>query len=90
LIQVRVTDTPRVSVAKPVAAPEVAFVTLYRNQPMHVAGLRNGAQLTLTRVDSYPAGVWHGIFKVPRRVYGDGKVYGYSGTFAAKWCQLTS
>lgn len=32
--------------------------------------------------------VWHGVFTVPQRAYGDGKVYGYNGTFAAKWCDL--
>jgi hypothetical protein len=90
LIQVHVTDKPRAGIAQPVANPQVAFLTIYRNPavPTHIAGLKNGAQLRFTRVDSYPGGVWHGTFKVPRRYYGDGKLYGYSGTFAAKWCQL--
>jgi hypothetical protein len=90
LIQVHVTDVPRVRVGRQTVDPQVAFLTIYRNPrvPTHIAGLRQGAQLTFTRVDSYPGGVWHGSFKVPRRVYGDGKLYGYSGTFAAKWCQL--
>jgi hypothetical protein len=39
-------------------------------------------------MDSFPGGVWHGIFKVPQRYYGDGTLYGYNRTFAAKWCQL--
>jgi hypothetical protein len=91
LIQVHVTDKPRVNVTRPVANPQVAFLTIYRdpNAPPHVAGLKEGAQLKFTRVDSYPGGVWHGLFKVPRRYYGDGKLYGYNGTFAAKWCQLS-
>ena len=90
LIQVHVTNSPRVNIARPVASPQVAFLTIYRNSavPTHIAGLKHGAQLRFTRVDSYPGGVWHGTFKVPRRYYGDGKLYGYSGTFAAKWCQL--
>ncbi len=90
LIQVWVTDKPHVTVGAPMAGPQVAFLTVYRNanRPTHVAGLKSGAQLMFTRVDSYPKGVWHGIFKVPRNVYGDGKVYGYNGTFAAKWCEL--
>jgi hypothetical protein len=90
LIQVHVTSLPRVSVVRPVADPQVAFLTIYRNPnvPLHVAGLKHGAQLKFTRVDSYPGGVWHGAFKVPRRYYGDGKLYGYNGTFAAKWCEL--
>jgi hypothetical protein len=89
LIQVNVTSKPRVSVGVPVADPQVAFLTVYRDPkvPMHVAGLKHGGQLTFTRVDSYPGGVWHGTFKVPRRLYGDGKLYGYNGTFAAKWCE---
>jgi hypothetical protein len=90
LIQVHVTDSPRVNIARAVANPQVAFLTIYRNPavPTQIAGLKHGAQLRFTRVDSYPGGVWHGTFKVPRRYYGDGKLYGYSGTFAAKWCQL--
>ena len=90
LIQVHVASTPSVAVG-PVRDPQVAFLTIYRNPktPEHVSGLRNGAQLTLTRIDSYPGGVWHGSFKVPQRIYGDGKVYGYNGTFAATWCQIS-
>jgi hypothetical protein len=90
LIQVHVTDEPRVNVGRPTPEAQVAFLTIFRNPkvPTKIAGLRHGAQLTFTRVDSYPGGVWHGVFKVPRRVYGDGKLYGYNGTFAAKWCVL--
>lgn len=88
LIQVYVTNEPHVPVGRPVSDPQVAFVTIYPTKPMHVAGLKQGARLTFTRVDSYPGGVWHGIFKVPHRIYGDGELYGYSGTFAATWCQL--
>jgi hypothetical protein len=32
--------------------------------------------------------VWHGYFAVPKKVYANGELYGYSGTFAAKWCQV--
>lgn len=90
LIQVYVTGEPRVNVGRPMADPQVAFLTVYRDPttPMHVAGLKHGASLTFTRVDTYPGGVWHGLFEVPRRVYGDGKLYGFKGTFAAKWCEL--
>ncbi len=90
LIQVHVTDQPRVNIRRPVADPQVAFLTIYRNPqvPTHIAGLKHGARLSFTRVDSYPGGVWHGTFSVPRRYYGDGRLYGYNGTFAAKWCQL--
>jgi len=90
LIQVHVTGAPRVPIGSPVAGAEVAFVTVSPNPktPPHVAGLRNGAKLTFTRLDTYPRGVWHGTFSVPRREYADGNVYGYKGTFAAKWCQL--
>jgi hypothetical protein len=66
------------------------FVTHYADthRPLHDAGLRQGVKLVLTRVDSYPGGVWHGRLTVPTKVYGDGKVYGYRGTFAAGWCDL--
>jgi hypothetical protein len=89
LIQVHVTSEPRITVGS-VADPQVAFLTVYRNPkvPTHIAGLKEGAKLKFTRVDSYPGGVWHGVFQVPRRRYGDGMVYGYNGTFAAKWCEL--
>ena len=84
------TSEPRVSVGIPVADPQVAFITVFRNPkiPTKIAGLKEGAKLTFSRVNSYPGGVWHGVFQVPRRVYGDGKLYGYNGTFAARWCDL--
>lgn len=90
LIQVFVTSKPRVYVGRPMADPQVAFLTIHRNPnvPEHVAGLKHGAQLTFTSVDSYPGGVWRGVFQVPFRIYSDGKLYGYKGTFAAKWCEL--
>lgn len=90
LIQVHVTGAPRIPLGSPVAGAQVAFLTVFRNPktPTQVAGLKSGAKLTFTRVDSYPGGVWHGTFTVPRREYANGKVYGYKGTFAAKWCEL--
>ena len=90
LIQVHVTSTPRVHIGRPMAGPEVAFVTIYKKKPEHVAGLKHGAQLTFTSVNSFPGGVFRGKFKVPTRIYGDGKLYGYNGTFAAKFCQVSS
>jgi hypothetical protein len=90
LIQVYVTNQPHVSVNQQVTDPQVAFLTIFKdpNIPTKVAGLKNGARLMFTRVNTYPRGVWHGVFKVPQGVYGDGKVYGYNGTFAAKWCDV--
>jgi hypothetical protein len=90
VVQVYVTNKPLVHVGKPMPGAQVAFVTVFQkaNTPEHVAGLKQGAQLMFTSVDSYPGGVWHGVFKVPTRTYGDGKVYGYDGTFAARWCDL--
>jgi hypothetical protein len=88
LIQVYVTGRPRVYVQRPMADPQVAFVTVFANKPEQISGLKHGGQLTFTRVDSYPGGTWYGAFKVPTRTYGDGKVYGYKGTFAAAWCEL--
>lgn len=88
LIQVHVTSVPRVHVARPMPDAQVAFLTIYRSTPEHVAGLKHGATLTFRSVDSYPGGVWSGTFTVPTRIYGDGKTYGYRGTFAAKFCEL--
>ena len=90
LIQVHVTNKPRVRVGRPMAHPQVAFLTIYRNRsrPEHVAGLKHGVTLTFERVDSYPHGIWRGRFSLPTRVYGDGKIYGYRGTFAARFCQV--
>ncbi len=89
LIQVHVTSLPRVHVRRPMADPQVGFLTIYRNRsrPPHVAGLKHGGQLTFQSVNTYPGGIWRGVFKVPTRIYGDGKLYGYNGTFAARWCQ---
>jgi len=90
LIQVHVTNKPRIRVGRPVAHPEVAFVTVYRDpsKPEHVAGLQHGAKLIFDRVDSYPRGIWRGRFSLPTRIYGDGMIYGYRGTFAARFCQV--
>jgi hypothetical protein len=90
LIQVHVTDRPRVPLDRTVTNSQVAFLTIFRNPriPTKIAGLKQGARLKFTRIDSYRGGVWHGTFSVPRKVYGDGRLYGYSGTFAAKWCVL--
>jgi len=88
LIQVYVTGKPRVRVGRPVPEPQVAFVTVHEDKPMDVAAALHAARLTFSRVDTYPGGVWHGSFDMPHRTYGNGKVYGYHGTFAAKWCQL--
>lgn len=93
LVQVHVASVPRVHIGRPMTGTQVAFVTAYRKQanlPAHVAGLENGAKLTFQSVDTYPHGIWTGWFSVPTRKYGDGKVYGYNGTFAAKFCQLRS
>ena len=88
LIQVYVTGKPRVRVGRPVAGPQVAFVTVHPEKPMDVAAALRAARLTFSRVDTFPGGVWHGSFDMPFRTYGNGKLYGYHGTFAAKWCQL--
>jgi hypothetical protein len=90
LIQVHVTDKAHVAVHRPVPNAQVAFLTTFKDPavPTKIAGLRTGAHLTFTRVDSFPGGVWHGYFAVAKRVYADGKRYGFSGTFAATFCQL--
>jgi hypothetical protein len=92
LVQVHVTSGPRLHVGRPMPDSQVAFLTIYRNPstPEHVAGLRHGARLTFESVDSNPGGVWRGRFSLPTRIYGDGNVYGYSGTFAARFCEVSS
>jgi hypothetical protein len=89
VIQVFVTKTPSIGVG-PVASPQVAFATYYRDahHPPHVDGLKNGAKLTFTHIDTYPHGVWNGTFEVPLRSYANGRKYGYNGTFRASWCQV--
>jgi hypothetical protein len=62
------------------------FITYFPNAPLHVSGLKQHVNLVLTGIDSYPGGVWHGRLDVPIKRYGDGKLYGYRGTFAARWC----
>ena len=88
-VEIHVTSKPQVPLGRRVAHAQVAFITVSPkpNTPAHVAGLRTGARLLFTRIDTFRGGVWHGIFKVPQRTYGDGKQYGYNGTFAAHWCQ---
>jgi hypothetical protein len=90
LIQIHVTDSPRVHITRPMARPQVAFLTVFRDRsrPTHVAGLKHGARLVFNSVNSYPHGIWRGQFTLPTRVYGDGLIYGYRGTFAARFCQV--
>lgn len=90
LIQIHVASAPRVHITRPMANPEVAFLTVYPDgsTPTHVAGLKHGATLIFDSVNSYPKGTWRGRFTLPTRVYGDGKIYGYRGTFAARFCQV--
>jgi hypothetical protein len=90
LIQIHVANSTRVHITRPMAQPEVAFLTVYKNRskPTHVAGLRHGAKLIFESVNSYPHGIWRGRFTLPTRVYGDGLIYGYRGTFAARFCQV--
>ena len=91
VIQVSITNKPHIiAVTRPVAILGTIFVVIPRDPaaPQQASGLKFGPTLTLTRVDTHPQGVWHGRFIVPRRAYGDGKIYAYHGTFAAKWCQF--
>ena len=90
LVQVFVTGKPHVTLGRSAADPQVAFVTTYfdPNTPPHVSGLKHGGVLKFTHIDSHPKGVWHGSLSVPKRKYGDGKIYGYNGTFAARWCDV--
>jgi hypothetical protein len=88
LVQALITARPLAHVVgHPIPDQTLQFV-LHRDGRAAVGALKQGVRLVLTRVDSYPGGVWHGKLSVPKKVYADGKVYGYRGTFAAKWCQV--
>jgi hypothetical protein len=89
LIQVSIPSGRRVKVNKPIVAQAV-FILIPRDptKPQQASGLKNGPKITLSRVDTYPGGIWHGRFTVPRLEYGDGRVYAYNGTFSARWCQI--
>jgi hypothetical protein len=87
-IQVQLTTTPRARIG-PVENPEVAFITVFAgDRPPHVAGLSRGGEVSISRIDTTKGGVWHGSFRVPTRLYGDRLLYGYQGTFAARWCSF--
>jgi hypothetical protein len=89
-IQALITARPiRALVGHAIPDQSLQFITYSTNPNARVndAGLRQGVKLVITRIDSYPHGVWHGSLTVPTKVYGNGKVYGYHGTFAARWCE---
>jgi hypothetical protein len=50
--------------------------------------LKTGVRLVFTGIDSYPGGVWHGSLTIPTKKYANGLIYGYHGTFAARFCQV--
>ena len=88
LVQALITARPLAKVvARPIPSQTLQFVT-HREGRVGVGALKEGVRLVLTRVDSHPGGVWHGRLSVPKKVYADGKLYGYRGTFAARWCQV--
>ena len=88
LVQALITARPLAAVVgRPIPNQTLQFVT-HRRGRVGVGALKKGVRLVLTRVDSYPGGVWHGSLTLRTRVYADGRVYGYRGTFAARWCQL--
>jgi hypothetical protein len=62
---------------------------LFQQASFNVIGLTTGFQpgvsIVFTRIDTTPGGVWHGRIKVPRQTY-EHKTYGFTGTFAARWC----
>ena len=88
LVQALITARPLAhAIGKPIPNQTLQFVT-HREGRVGVGALKEGVRLVLTRVDTRPAGVWHGKLSVPKKVYADGKLYGYRGTFAARWCQV--
>ena len=83
LIQVSIPSGRKVKVNKPMIAHAVFLLIPHDpTKPQQGSGLRNGPKVALSRVDTYPGGVWHGRFTVPQLEYGDGRVYAYNGTLA--------
>ena len=77
-------------VGRPVPNQTIEFITYPASHdvPLKDQGLKQGAKLVLTSIDSYPRGIWHGSLSIPTKPYANGLVYGYQGTFAAHWCDL--
>jgi hypothetical protein len=67
----------------------VVPASFFQQASFNVVGLTTGFQpgvsIVFTRIDTAPAGVWHGRISVPRQRYS-GKTYAFAGTFAARWC----
>jgi hypothetical protein len=73
-------------VGRPSLENGVAFVQVDFHPPgSKYYSIQPGASITITRVDPKPGGMWHGRLTVKRQ-RSDGKVFSYSGTFAARWC----
>lgn len=89
LVQALITARPLKRVVGHAIPDQTLQFVLHRNGRVAVGAMKNGVRLVLTRVDSHRNGIWHGRLSVPKKVYADGKLYGYRGTFAAKWCQVT-
>jgi hypothetical protein len=77
------TDGKRLPVGRPVPS------SLFQQASFNVVGLTTGFQpgvsIVFTRIDTSPAGVWHGRIGVPKQRF-KGKTYAFAGTFAARWC----
>ena len=88
LVQALITARPLAHVVGHVIPDQTLQFVLHRDGRTAVGAMKQGVRLVITRVDSHRGGVWHGRLSVPKKVYADGKLYGYRGTFAAKWCQV--
>ena len=77
------TDGKRLPVGR---APSSAF---FQQASFNIVGLTTGFQpgvsIMFTRIDTATGAVWHGRVTVPRQTYNK-KLYGFNGTFAARWC----
>jgi hypothetical protein len=88
LVQALITARPLSRVVGHTIPNQTLQFVLHQNGRVGVGAMKDGVQLVLTRVDTYRNGVWHGRLSVPKKIYADGKLYGYHGTFAARWCQV--
>jgi hypothetical protein len=88
LVQALITARPLSRVVGHVIPNQTLQFVLHRDGRVAVGAMKQGVRLVLTRIDSHRGGVWHGRLSVPKKIYADGKLYGYRGTFAARWCQV--
>ncbi len=77
------TDGKRLPVGHP--PPTAFFQQASFNVLGNTTGFQPGVSIVFTRIDTSPAGTWHGRIHVPHNSF-HGRSYAFNGTFAATWC----